>query len=52
MSKEELANLLFVQRPSLSRELIKMKQEGLIQYDRKTITMIETHQKQTKPKWP
>jgi CRP-like cAMP-binding protein len=41
MSKEELANLLFMQRPSLSRELIKMKQDGLIDYDRWTITIYE-----------
>ena len=41
MTKEELANILFVQRPSLSRELIFMKEEGLIEYDRKTITLLE-----------
>jgi len=41
MTKEELANLLSVQRPSLSRELINMKEEGLIDYDRKTITIME-----------
>ncbi len=40
MTKEELANKLFIQRPSLSRELAKMKQDGLIDYDRKTITLI------------
>ena len=39
MTKEELANQLFMQRPSLSRELIKMKNEGLITYDRWTITL-------------
>ncbi|MFK5883330.1 MAG: Crp/Fnr family transcriptional regulator [Candidatus Izemoplasma sp.] len=39
MTKEELANILFIQRPSLSRELIKMKVEGLIDYDRYTITI-------------
>lgn len=39
MTKEELANQLFIQRPSLSRELIKMKKDGLIDYDLKTITM-------------
>lgn len=38
-TKEELANELFIQRPSLSRELIKMKKEGLIDYNRKTITL-------------
>ena len=40
MTKEELANLLFIQRPSLSRELIKMRDEGLIDFDRKTITIL------------
>ncbi len=39
MSKEELANNLFMQRPSLSRELIKMREEGLIEFDRWTITL-------------
>lgn len=39
MSKEELANQLFVQRPSLSRELIKMRNENLIDFDRWTITV-------------
>ena len=39
MTKEELANQLFVQRPSLSRELAKMKKDKLINYDRYTITI-------------
>lgn len=39
MTKLELANHLFIPRPSLSRELIKMKQEGLIDFDRYTITL-------------
>ena len=39
MSKEELANLLFTQRPSLSRELMKMRDEGLIEFDRHTISI-------------
>lgn len=39
MTKEDLANLLFIQRPSLSRELINMKNDGLIDYDRWTITL-------------
>lgn len=38
-TKEDLAKLLHVTRPSLSRELSFMKQEGLIDYDRKTITI-------------
>lgn len=41
MTKEELANLLFVQRPSLSRELMNMRDEGLIEFDRQTITILE-----------
>ncbi len=40
MTKEELANRLFIQRPSLSRELIKMREEGLIHFDRWSITLI------------
>lgn len=39
MTKEELSNHLFIPRPSLSRELIKMKEEGLIEYDRHSITL-------------
>lgn len=39
MTKEELANNLFIQRPSLSRELIKMRDEGIIDFDRWTITL-------------
>lgn len=41
MTKEELANKLFIQRPSLSRELIHMKEDGLIDYDRVTITLLK-----------
>lgn len=39
MTKEELANHLFIPRPSLSRELIHMRDEGLILFDRYTITL-------------
>ena len=39
MTKEELANQLFVQRPSLSRELARMKKDGIIDYDRYTVTL-------------
>lgn len=39
MTKEELANNLFIQRPSLSRELIKMRDEGIIEFDRWSITL-------------
>lgn len=34
MSRKEWADRLGVQRPSLSRELIRMKKEGIISYDR------------------
>lgn len=37
MSKKDWAEKLGIQRPSLSRELIKMKEEGLIDYDKDTI---------------
>lgn len=37
MTKNEWADKMGVQRPSLSRELIKMKEEGIIDYDRNTI---------------
>ncbi len=35
MTKEKLADYLSVQRPSLSRELISLKEDGIIDYDRK-----------------
>ncbi len=41
VSKKELAEKLGVQRPSLSRELKKMRNENLIAYDAKSITIID-----------
>ena len=38
-TKKEMAERLGVQRPSLSRELNKMKKDGLVDYDAKTITI-------------
>ncbi len=38
-SKKELAERFGVRRPSLSRELAKMRSEGLIEFDAKTITI-------------
>ncbi len=38
-SKKELAERFGIQRPSLSRELRKMRDEGLIEFDSKTITI-------------
>lgn len=37
MTKKDWAEKIGVQRPSLSRELIKMKEEGIIDYDKDTI---------------
>lgn len=39
MTKKDLAEFLGIQRTSLSRELSKMKKEGLIDYDPTTITL-------------
>lgn len=39
-SKKELAERFGVQRTSLSRELQKMRNEGLIEFDRTTITLM------------
>lgn len=41
MNKENLAIYLGLNRPSLSRELIRMKNDGLIRYDKKTITYLK-----------
>ena len=41
MTKEELANQLFVQRPSLSRELSRMKIDGLIQFGANKLIVTE-----------
>lgn len=38
-SKEVLANILNIPRPSLSRELISLKEKDIIDYDRYTITI-------------
>jgi len=40
-SKKELAERLGVQRSSLGRELNKMRREGLLEYDARTITLKE-----------
>lgn len=41
MSKKDWADKLGVQRPSLSRELIKMKEEGIIDYDKDSIKILK-----------
>ncbi|MBP1925357.1 CRP-like cAMP-binding protein [Sedimentibacter acidaminivorans] len=42
MTKKDLAEKFGVQRSSLSRELNKMRKEGLIEYDAHSITLINT----------
>jgi len=42
ITKKELAEKIGVQRTSLSRELTKMKKDGLIDYDKGTITILQT----------
>ena len=39
-TKEKLSEHLGLNRPSFSRELIKMKEDGLIDYDRDSITIL------------
>lgn len=41
MSKKDWADKIGVQRPSLSRELIKLKEEGIIDYNKSTITILD-----------
>jgi CRP/FNR family transcriptional regulator, dissimilatory nitrate respiration regulator len=41
MSKKEWADKIGVQRPSLSRELIKLKDEGIINFDKDTIEILD-----------
>ncbi len=45
MSKRQLADYLGVQRPSLFRELKKLKEEGIIQIDNRTIIIKKTTDK-------
>lgn len=40
-SKEKMASHISTRRPSLSRELSKMKSEGLIDYQRSTVTLLD-----------
>jgi CRP-like cAMP-binding protein len=37
LSRKEMAEHMGIQRPSLSRELIKMRKEGIIEFDKKVI---------------
>lgn len=40
ISKEQIASLLGIPRPSLSRELMKLRDDGLIEFDRNKISII------------
>lgn len=41
VNRQKLSDLLGVQRPSLSREMIHMKEEGLIDYDKEIVTLLD-----------
>ncbi len=41
MSRKEMAEHMDVQRPSLSREMINMQSDGLISFDKHTITILD-----------
>lgn len=47
MKREELADFLGVARPSLSRELMRMQAEGLIQVDRRKIQVMDVNAVET-----
>ncbi len=47
MNREELADFLNVARPSLSRELMKMQEEGLIKTNKKEIVILQLDELQT-----
>ncbi len=47
MNREELADYLGTTRPSLSRELMKMQQEQLIETDKYTIKIIDRNALET-----
>ena len=47
MNREELADFLNVARPSLSRELMKMQEEGLIKSKKKEIVILQLEELQT-----
>ena len=40
-SRKKMAELLNIPRPSLSRELINMRDEGIIGFDKSTITILQ-----------
>lgn len=41
LQKKKMAELMGIQRPSLSREFIKMREEGLIDFDRDVIRILD-----------
>lgn len=47
-SKEDIAAYLGIPRPSLSRELIKLRDENIIDFDRNSITILKFHELEEK----
>lgn len=47
-SKEDIAAYLGMPRPSLSRELIKLRDENIIDFDRNSITILKFHELEEK----
>ena len=47
-SKEDIASYLGIPRPSLSRELIKLRDENIIDFDRNSITILKFHKLEEK----
>ena len=41
INKEQIAALLGIPRPSLSRELMKLRDDGFIEFDRNTIKVLD-----------
>ena len=40
-TKEDIAAFMGIPRPSLSRELLKLQEEGTITFDRRSITILD-----------
>jgi CRP-like cAMP-binding protein len=43
VSRQELSEQMGIQRPSLSRELINMREDGLIEFSKNTITIVDVY---------
>ena len=47
-SKEEIAGFLGIPRPSLSRELINLRDENIIEFDRRSIRILDINKLEEK----